>query len=61
MEKHEMPENGAVVRFRRSDGAEWVDGEFDEENQLFIEIYSAEPITHHRQDIVEWEYLDGMN
>ena len=32
-----MPENGAPVRFRRNDdGNEWKDGEYDEQNQMFI-------------------------
>ncbi len=59
MKKDQTPENGALVRFRRNDDDnEWKDGEYDEQNQMFIEIYSAEPVTHNRADILEWKYTD---
>ncbi|CAG5067733.1 hypothetical protein DYBT9623_00455 [Dyadobacter sp. CECT 9623] len=59
MEKHtELPENGAQVKFRRGDEEEWREGEFDQENQLFIEIYSPEIVTHNSADIAEWVHLD---
>lgn len=50
-----MPENGAVVRFMRKDDPEWIQGEYDEQNQMFIEIYSAELVTHNCTDILKWE------
>lgn len=54
-----MPENGAVVRFRRNDDDnDWKEGEYDEQNRLFIEIYAAEPVTHNSTDILEWENME---
>lgn len=54
-----MPENGALVRFRRQDeDNEWKQGEFDEQNQMFIEIYSTELVTHNSNDVVQWEELE---
>ena len=50
-----MPENGAVVRFMRKDDPEWIQGEYDEQNQMFIEIYSAELVTHSSADILKWQ------
>lgn len=53
-----MPANGAEVKFMRKDENEWKQGEFDEENKMFIEIYSAELVTHNFVDILEWKYPD---
>lgn len=53
-----MPENGAAVRFIRTDDDEWRDGEYDAENKMFIEIYSTELTTHSWTDIRIWELLD---
>ena len=55
MENETMPENGAVVRFMRKDDPEWIQGEYDEQNQMFIEIYSAELVTHSSADILKWQ------
>ena len=55
MENETMPENGAVVRFMRKDDPEWIQGEYDEQNHMFIEIYSAELVTHNSADILKWE------
>ena len=60
MEKGTLPENGAVVRFMREDDPEWKQGEYDEENKLFIEIYSTELVTHNSTDILKWEYQDDL-
>ncbi len=60
MTKSDIPENGASVRFLRTDEEEWRDGEFDGENHLFIEVYALEPSTHNMEDIREWEYLQDM-
>ncbi|WP_159473800.1 hypothetical protein [Dyadobacter sp. 3J3] len=57
MTQSEIPENGALVRFLRTDEEDWRDGEFDAENHLFIEIYALELSTHAMEDIQEWEYL----
>ena len=54
----EMPENGRPVTFRRIDEEEWKEGEYDEENQLFIETYAAELSTHNHTDIAEWKYME---
>lgn len=53
-----MPENGSLVRFMRHDDDEWRDGEYDAENKMFIEIYSAELTTHHWTDVQKWELLE---
>lgn len=59
MENNLMPENGALVRFRRNDDDnEWKQGEYDEQNRMFIEIYSSELVTHNSGDILEWEALE---
>ncbi|KQS27680.1 hypothetical protein [Dyadobacter sp. Leaf189] len=52
------PENGTLVRFRRHDEEEWREGEFDEQNQMFVEIYAPELITHNTNDIAEWVQAD---
>jgi len=57
MQATDTPDNGALVRFVRTDDDQWRDGEFDLENKMFIEIYSAELTTHNRNDIKEWEYI----
>jgi hypothetical protein len=57
MDAAQIPENGALVRFLRTDEEEWREGEYDGENKLFIEIYALEPSTHNTEDIREWEYL----
>jgi len=59
MQKTEIPENGASVKFIRHDDDQWRDGEFDRENQLFIEIYSTELTTHNITDVEKWEYIDS--
>lgn len=53
-----MPENGSLVRFRRKDSEDWLEGEYDSEIKMFIEIYAAEPVTHSSSDILDWEYVD---
>jgi len=58
MENQSLPENGASVRFRRADESTWRQGEYDSQNQLFIEIYAPETITHNHTDIAEWEHMD---
>jgi len=58
MEKNRLPANGSVIRFMRNDENEWKEGEFDEQNLMFIEIYSTELITHNSSDIRKWEYLE---
>ena len=58
MENKTTPSNGAEVKFMRKDEDEWKLGEFDEQNQMFIEIYSAELITHNLDDILKWKYTD---
>ncbi|TDE11298.1 hypothetical protein [Dyadobacter psychrotolerans] len=58
MEKNRLPANGSVIRFMRTDENEWKEGEFDEQNQMFIEIYSTELVTHNSSDILKWEYLE---
>ncbi|WP_221392421.1 hypothetical protein [Dyadobacter sp. NIV53] len=55
MENNSMPENGAVVRFMRKDDQEWIQGEYDEQNGMFIEIYSSELVMHNSSDILKWE------
>ena len=55
MDNKTMPENGALVRFMRKDDHEWVQGEYDEQNNMFIEIYSADLVTHNSTDILKWE------
>jgi len=57
MKPLDTPENGAVVKFKRIDEDQWRDGEFDLENKMFIEIYSAELTTHNLNDISAWEPL----
>ena len=57
MKPTDTPDNGALVKFNRIDDDQWRDGEFDLENQMFIEIYSAELTTHNRNDIKEWKYV----
>jgi hypothetical protein len=58
MDKHKLPANGSVIRFKRKDEDEWREGEFDEQNAMFIEIYSSELVTHNSTDIEKWEYLE---
>ena len=58
MDKHKLPANGSVIRFKRKDDDEWREGEFDEQNAVFIEIYSTELVTHNHTDIEKWEYLE---
>ena len=58
MEEKALPENGSPVRFMRHDDDEWRDGEYDAENKMFIEIYSAELTTHHWTDVQKWELLE---
>jgi hypothetical protein len=57
MKQADIPENGSLVRFIRTDEEEWREGEFDGENKLYIEIYALELRTHNIEDIREWEYL----
>ena len=56
--QNQFPMNGSIVRFKREDDEEWREGEFDEQNQMFIEIYSSEMITHNFSDIVSWKYTE---
>ncbi|KAA0992504.1 hypothetical protein [Dyadobacter aurulentus] len=58
MEEKKLPEDGAQIRFRRVDEEEWREGEFDQQNRLFIEIYSPELVTHNSSDIEEWIHRD---
>ncbi|ACT93307.1 hypothetical protein [Dyadobacter fermentans] len=58
MEGKTLPENGSQVRFMRIDDEEWRDGEYDAENKMFIEIYSAELTTHNWNDISKWAYSE---
>ena len=60
MNQQPMPTNGALVQFKRFDEDEWKQGEYDEENRLFIEIYAAETITHNINDIEKWENLEDI-
>jgi len=60
MEKETLPENGMLVRFMRKDEEGWRDGEYDAENKMFIEIYSAELTTHSWTDIAKWEPLEAL-
>jgi len=54
-----MPENGTIVRFKcNDDDSEWKQGEYDEQNRMFIEIYSPEIVTHSSSDILQWEALE---
>ncbi|WP_149240361.1 hypothetical protein [Dyadobacter sp. 32] len=54
-----MPENGDLVRFRRNDeDDDWKQGEYDEQNGMFIEVYSSELVTHNAADIKEWALLE---
>lgn len=53
-----MPENGSLVRFRRIDNEAWLEGEYDSELKMFVEIYAAEPVTHNSTDISAWEYIN---
>ncbi len=55
-----MPENGALVRFRRNDeDDDWKQGEYDEQNGIFIEVYSADLVTHNAADIQEWVLMEA--
>jgi hypothetical protein len=56
--ENKLPENGDLIRFRRHDEEEWREGEFDEQNQMFIEIYAPELVTHNLEDIAEWILMD---
>jgi len=59
MENLKMPENGTIVRFKcNDDDSEWKQGEYDEQNRMFIEIYSPEIVTHSSSDILQWEALE---
>ena len=58
MEKETLPENGSLVRFKRKDDEAWLEGEYDSEIRMFIEIYAAEPVTHNSSDILTWEYVN---
>jgi hypothetical protein len=58
MDNQLLPENGALVRFRRIGEEEWIEGEFDQENRLFIEIYAPETVTHNSTDISDWQYME---
>jgi hypothetical protein len=58
MEKNTLPENGSLVRFKRIDNEEWLEGEYDSEIKMFIEIYAVEPVTHNSTDILTWEYIN---
>jgi hypothetical protein len=60
MQKNEKPTNGSLVKFIRTDENEWKEGEYDEQNQMFIEIYSSELVTHNFPDILKWEYLEKV-
>ena len=60
MNQGSLPTNGAFVQFKRKDEDEWKQAEYDEENRLFIEIYSAEIVTHNLDDIEKWEYLEDV-
>ena len=59
MDNNTLPENGSLVRFRRTGEEEWREGEFDAQNQLFIEIYAPEMITHNSTDILEWQAVEA--
>ena len=60
MDKIALPENGSLIRFKRFDEDEWKEGEYDEQNKMFIEIYSAETVTHNSTDITEWNYMEEV-
>ena len=57
---NELPTNGALIQFKRKDEDEWKQGEYDEVNKLFIEIYSAETVTHNVDDIEKWAYMEEV-